>query len=202
MSLPFLESERTQGKTMPETVAVVAVDWTESLQQATAEVFQMMLGCEIETLAGSNSSEPNAESVGGSAAQPAWIEVLFRRDLPADPGQDIEVTAVVGIAGELCGVFKFACGTSAARMMAARMLGITEAEAGDQQWDAIGEICNMVAGNFKSKLPGIGERCMLSVPTIVVGSNYRLRTVAAKRRLEYRFLVQGAPLRVTLELQH
>lgn len=85
--------------------------------------------------------------------------------------------------------------------MAARMLGIEEAEAGDQQWDAIGEICNMVAGNFKAKLPGVGERCMLSVPTIVVGSNYCLRAIAGGLRLEYRFRVNDMLSRIILELQ-
>jgi CheY-specific phosphatase CheX len=184
---------------MSETVAVGA-DWSVLLEEATREVFTMMLGCEVQPEARMNPTETSRETSDTESTTRPMIEVLFRDSTaPSDSGA--EVTAVVGIAGELCGVFNFACGTSAARMMAAKMLGVDEAEAGDQQWDAIGEICNMVAGNFKSKLPGIGERCLLSVPTIVVGSNYRLRTVAGRRRLDYRFHVNLAPARVTLDLQ-
>jgi chemotaxis protein CheX len=184
---------------MLDTVAV-GTEWTVLLEEATREVFTMMLGCEVQSEAGTNSPEVSREPPAGEATRRPMIEVLFR-DSTAAPDTGAEVTAVVGIAGELCGVFNFACGISAARMMAAKMLGVDETEAGDQQWDAIGEICNMVAGNFKSKLPGIGERCMLSVPTIVVGTNYRLRTVAGRRRLDYHFQVNQAQARVTLDLQ-
>lgn len=200
MSSQSLESDHSRVNSMPD-ATTVAADWALLLEQATSEVFSMMLGCEVETLGGQYSSELGNVSPSDGVARPALIEVLFRREPSTPRDHDVEVTAVVGIAGELCGVFKFSCGTMAARMLAARLLGVDEANAGDQQWDAIGEMCNMIGGNFKSKLPGIGERCMLSVPTIVVGSNYRLHTVAGKRKLEYRFAVAGAPLQIALELQ-
>lgn len=174
--------------------------WDEALHEATAEVFSMMLGCEIEAETAHDSCAEAGLSCGQNSSG-SLIEVLFRRDSPANRNADPEVTAVVGMAGEIRGAFHFACGTTAARMMTARMLGIDESDAGEQQWDAIGEICNMIAGNFKSKLPGIGEHCMLSVPTIVVGSNYRLRTIAGKRRLEYRFRIGAACGRVSLEVE-
>lgn len=174
--------------------------WGSLLEEATREVFRMMMNWET-------TSERCAEGMASSfneiccerGKQPS-IEVLFRSSV-SSVSEDPEVTAVVGIAGELCGVLNFACGTSTARRMAARMLGIEEEDAGDQQWDAIGEICNMVAGNFKAKLPRLGERCMLSVPTIVVGSNYSLRAVAGGLRLRYCFQVSAMPCRITLELQ-
>jgi hypothetical protein len=42
----------------------------------------------------------------------------------------------------------------------------------DQVCDAIGEICHMVAGNFKNKLIGLVNSCMLSVPAVVTGRSY------------------------------
>lgn len=185
---------------MPETVTATG-EWFVLLEKATREVFSMMLGCEVVSHTDTSSREMEQELLNVQDGVPPLIQVLFRRDAGAAADAESEVTAVVGIAGELCGALNFACGTAAARMMAACMLGVDEAEAGEQQWDAIGEIANMIAGNFKAKLPGIGERSMLSVPTIVVGSNYRLRTVAGRLRLEYRFTVNSAPARVSLELQ-
>ena len=183
-----------------EAVATTA-NWTPLLEESTREVFGMMLGCEVESQGGDSQHLPmGAAETGGSVHEPV-LQVLFRTDGQVAGNGCSEVTAVVGIAGEICGVMNFACDSCAARKIAARMLGIDEAEAGDQQFDAIGEICNMIAGNFKAKLPGIGEKCMLSVPTIVVGSNYRLRALSGKRRLEYRCLFEGAPLRVALEIQ-
>ncbi len=200
MSLQFLENDPMRDPSIPKTETILA-EWGQLLEEATREVFLMMLDCEVVSEdARGGTAAPIGGVEAGHGTQPL-IEVIFRQDALAEPN-DAEVTAVVGIAGELCGVLNFACGTGAARMMAARMLGVEEDAVGDQQWDAIGEICNMVAGNFKAKLPNIGQRCMLSVPTIVVGSNYRLRAVAGRIRLEYRFRVKTAAARVILELQH
>lgn len=177
----------------------VAADWAELLEQATREVFLMMLGCEMEVQSGQPQSGPPTDLSSEEASRQPAVEVLFQRG--DTPGASPEVTAMVGVAGELCGVLNFVCGLAGARMMAARMLGVDESAAGDQQWDAIGEICNMIAGNFKAKLPELGARCMLSVPTIVFGSNYRLRALAAKRKIDLAFTVEGAPIRLSLELQ-
>jgi Chemotaxis phosphatase CheX len=51
--------------------------------------------------------------------------------------------------------------------MASRMLGVQPGEIGREGCDAFGEICNMIAGNFKNKISGLGNGCMLSVPTII-----------------------------------
>lgn len=177
----------------------VAPDWAKLLEEATREVFSMMLGCEMEVQSGQPQCGLPANGPSEEASNQPGVEVLFQR--AGTPGANPEVTAMVGVAGELCGVLNFVCGSSGARMMAARMLGVDEAAAGEQQWDAIGEICNMIAGNFKAKLPEIGSRCMLSVPTIVFGSNYRLRALAAKRKIDLAFCVEGAPVRLSLELQ-
>ncbi len=173
-------------------------EWTVVLADATREVFNIMLGCEIESLGEDNVATGNDGSPGVQS-EPV-LQVLFPKDGEHGSG-NAEVTAVVGIAGEICGVLNFACSIVATKKIAARMLGIAEEDTGEQQYDAIGEICNMIAGSFKMKLPGLGDRCMLSVPTIVVGSNYRLRALSGKRRLEYRCSFEGSTLRVTLEIQ-
>jgi hypothetical protein len=36
-------------------------------------------------------------------------------------------------------------------------------------------VCNMVIGNFKSKTGKVGERSVLSVPTVIHGHDYRVR---------------------------
>src|SRR5271166_3949153 len=62
-----------------------------------------------------------------------------------------DVTAMVGLAGQLCGVLRVCCNEKAAVLMTSRMLGVPLDKAGPEVADALGEICNMVAGNFKNK---------------------------------------------------
>ena len=84
--------------------------------------------------------------------------------------------------------------------MASKMLGMPPEEVDNDSWDALGEIANMIAGNFKGKLSGVGNHCMLSVPTIIVGSDYETRSMAAANMIEAIFEFEQTPLWVTLEL--
>ena len=111
-----------------------------------------------------------------------------------------EITAMVGLAGQLCGLLTLRCSSQSAAAMASKMLGIEVKEADQQMWDAVGEIANMIAGNFKNKLTGLADRCMLSVPTVISGSDYNYRSMADTGPLEVILLFEGLPLVVTLEV--
>jgi CheY-specific phosphatase CheX len=51
-----------------------------------------------------------------------------------------EITSMVGLAGQLCGVLTPRCSFVTAAMMASKMLGVEPNQADQQMWDAIGEI--------------------------------------------------------------
>jgi CheY-specific phosphatase CheX len=111
-----------------------------------------------------------------------------------------EFTALVGLAGSLCGVLSIRCSNEAACTMASKMLGMSAEEVDSESLDALGEIANMIAGNFKGKLSGVGNHCMLSVPTIIVGSDYATRSMAVGNTIEAVFDFEEEPVRVILEL--
>ncbi len=145
--------------------------WVSTLQLSVQEVFELMLACPLEVPAGS----------------------------PAEEGLDI--TAMVGLAGQLCGILTVRCSAKSASHMASRMLGIDPDKAGPEVWDAIGEICNMVAGNFKNKISGLGDGCLLSVPTVITGGDYSLRSPVNE---EFRsvLLFEGEPIVLCLEVHN
>jgi chemotaxis protein CheX len=161
-------------KSFPETSLPVAIfdrtTWTPLLELSAREVFDIMLGTKLQSI----------ESTANS--------------------NDGEFTALVGLAGSLCGVLSIRCNDQAARIMASKMLGMPPEEVDNDSWDALGEIANMIAGNFKGKLSGVGNHCMLSVPTIIVGSDYETRSMAAGNTIEAIFEFEQKPLWVTLEL--
>jgi chemotaxis protein CheX len=96
-----------------------------------------------------------------------------RLDAAPEPAPEnfLDVTPMVGLAGSLCGLFTLRCSSQSAALMATKMLGADGAGAKSQMEDAVGEVCNIVAGNFKNKISGIGDGCKLSVPTVITGSN-------------------------------
>ena len=114
----------------------------------------------------------------------------------------LDVTSMVGLAGELCGVLSIRCNQESAILMASKMLGVEPNEVGAELSDALGEIGNMVAGNFKNKIAGLGDSCMLSVPTVIMGNDYDVHSPADSDTLELSLLFENKPLTISLALHN
>ena len=123
------------------------------------------------------------------------LDLMQRKD--ENKGQ---FTALVGLAGSICGVLSVRCSSDTARAVAGKMLGMAPEYAGKESFDALGEIANMIAGNFKAKLCCVGNTCMLSIPTIIVGSDYESRSMMACDVIEIACEFEKNPLCITLEL--
>jgi len=145
-------------------------NWLPVLELAVEEVFEIMVGCRVKPVAHSEH-KPNGE-----------------------------FTAMIGLAGALCGILSVCCDRKTASQIARKMLGDTATSA-DEVGDALGEICNMIAGNFKNKLAGTDERCMLSVPTVISGEEYSVHSMADGNSVETIVLFEDVPVAVRLELQ-
>jgi chemotaxis protein CheX len=145
-------------------------NWLPILQLAVEEVFEIMLGSRVKP-----ATQPEHQPNG-------------------------ELTAMIGLAGSLCGILTVRCDTKTAFQVAKSMLG-DAAKSEEEVADALGEICNMIAGNFKNKLAGTDERCMLSVPTVITGGEYSLHSLAEGNSMEAVLLFEDAPIAVRLQLQ-
>ena len=64
--------------------------------------------------------------------------------------------------------------------------------------DAIGEVCNMIAGAWKGFDPELASGCLLSTPTVVAGSSYKLFGQRAPIRIERRYRFEEMTFGVTI----
>lgn len=145
-------------------------DWIPLIDTAAKEVFELMLGSKLSPLIGAEATNLN-------------------------------VTAMVGLAGQLCGVLSVRCSGKAAALMASKMLGVDLDKVGaGEVSDALGEVSNMVAGNFKNKIAGLAEGCMLSPPTVITGSDYDLHSMADSPALDLRVLFESMPIIISLQI--
>jgi chemotaxis protein CheX len=144
-------------------------NWLPILELAVEEVFEVMVGSRVKPVAHSG----------------------------VKPRE--EFTAIVGLAGALCGILTVCCDAKTAHRVTKCMLGDT-ADTEEQVVDALGEICNMITGNFKNKLTGTDDRCMLSVPTVISGGEHSFHSLADGNFLETVLLFEGAPIAVRLQL--
>jgi len=119
----------------------------------------------------------------------------------ADPPVVADVTVMVGFSGQWRGVFGLHCQAHTACRLATLALGCPTDEFDERVLDAVGEIANMVAGSFKSKIPGLGENSLLSVPSIISGADYHLHSASGGEHLEMSLSCEGSPLWLTLDLR-
>ena len=135
----------------------------ENLTSSVLEVFETMIGIPRESM---QVGEPGAPL-----------------------GMTESVTAVVGFGGILSGACVITCDESSARQIAARMTGMEFDTLDDVVKDAAGEICNMVAGAWKSRVPELAASCGLSVPAVISGRDYNLHMQSPEFSLQqvYRF---------------
>ncbi len=113
----------------------------------------------------------------------------------------LDLTAMVGLAGQMCGSLSLRCDQKSAALMASKMLGLELDNVGPEMADAIGEVCNIIAGNFKNKISGMGNGCMLSVPTVITGTDYILYSNADSPGLEVRLLFESKPIVISLQIR-
>lgn len=161
---------RAAGKASEGTRSTSHDGWRDELTKAACEVFEIMLGTSL-----------------ASATD-------------EDPPLVANFAAMVGLAGSLCGVLGLHTSFECAKKIAATMLGCDEVGAGDDAQDAFGEVCNMIAGSFKAKIAGLADGCALSVPTVIMGRDFALYSLANGEHYEVMFSFDGKPLCVTLDL--
>jgi chemotaxis protein CheX len=145
-------------------------DWPVILRETALEVFSTMVGVALTVPEESN------------------IPVMTH------------VTGMVGIAGPLSAILTLRCRGAAAIKLASQMLGVSLEDAAAQKFDAVGEICNIVAGLFKAKI-GLGDSCGLSVPTVIVGKDYKIRAAGNDERLELQLLYERDPIWIALDIR-
>jgi chemotaxis protein CheX len=134
---------------------LIAINNTPTLDQSVQEVFGLMLGTPV--------------TVSEAAVAPTNIPITL--------------TAVIGLAGAISGAYSVVVNETTAKQIAATMLGIEVTSLDDTVYDALGEITNILAGAWKSKIESLHSACLLSVPTVVTGTHYDIHKKTSTFRL-------------------
>jgi chemotaxis protein CheX len=158
----------SQGTAVAAGKPVNVARFEEYLDRATNEVFSTMMGVGC-------APAPGEPTMGGES-----------------------ISAVIGLAGALSGSLVLYTSSEAAMRMAEKMTGIAPEEVDEMVRDAIGEVCNMVAGAWKGFDPSLASGCLLSTPTVVAGTSYELFSQKAPVRILRRYLFETLTFTVTI----
>jgi CheY-specific phosphatase CheX len=115
------------------------------------------------------------------------VVVLNGEQREVDGGN--RIVGSVSFAGDVMGNVTINVTDDFARLMTAAMLDmeVSEIEGEEEIHDVIGELCNMIGGDLKSRLCDSGLPCKLSIPSITCGNSFTVesRGWAKKERLSF-----------------
>jgi chemotaxis protein CheX len=144
----------------------------DELLAATRDVFKTMVFHEVET----------APPIAGGAKRPG-----------------ANVVGTVAFAGKTSGLVVFYCTLDGAQGITASMLGIDPGSVNGEMPDAIGELTNMIAGSFRTRMAQLrGDAWAISIPTVTVGSDFYTKYVSDVQRVLCPFKMGTAELFVEL----
>lgn len=109
------------------------------------------------------------------------------RAVPVDSeamSAEAHIASAVGFIGDMTGVVYIYASSTYANQMTAAMLEMPDSDVqGDEMVnDAMGELANMIVGNLKAALVEKGMSCVLTIPSIVRGSNISIEAVSSATR--------------------
>ena len=121
----------------------------DAVRGATENVFSTMMELKVEALEPSDHKEPDA--VDG-------------------------VVSLLGFTGPWTGTGMFYCSNDLACRLGSALLMTEVEEVNGEVLDGIGELANMILGNFKETIEPQTGPLALTVPTVVYGKNFQTRS--------------------------
>ena len=125
----------------------------EFVRTSTADVFSTMLGLEI--VSEPEYSDQNAPTVSDG------------------------VLAFVGMAGSWTGAGAISCSATFACRICNQLLMTDATSVNEEVLDAVGEVANMIIGNFKTMVEEHLGPLGLSIPTVIYGRNFTSRSLGS-----------------------
>jgi chemotaxis protein CheX len=141
---------------------------SESLSRATLDVFGTMLG--VDAVAGERFTEK------------------------APPHPSHGVVSLIGMAGSWAGTGVMSCSAELACKLSGRLLLAEYESVNDEVLDAMGELTNMVIGNFKNDIEQHVGPLGLSIPTVIFGRNFVARSATENDWIVVPFECEGDTL--------
>ncbi len=113
---------------------------------------------------------PFVEAVQHLFATMLETEIFISKPfVQTDNTQAADVTAVIGLSGDVVGGVALCFPMKSAVNAAGKFAGVEMSRDHEDFADALGELANIIAGQAKAKLDGLS--CTVSLPTVMIGKN-------------------------------
>lgn len=91
-----------------------------------------------------------------------------------------DVSGIIGLTGEASGTISVSFSEECILAIVSSMFGEEMPELNDEVKDAVGEITNMISGQARQKLEGMGRNLKAAIPTVIAGKNHSVTHITSK----------------------
>lgn len=112
-----------------------------------------------------------------------------------------QVVATVALAGYRSGVVSFHSTFDGAREITGALLSMPPDQVNGELTDAMGEVANMVAGSFRTRLAATEPPSVIAVPSVTMGSDFSTRFLCNGARVLCPFTMGDREIVVELILE-
>jgi chemotaxis protein CheX len=109
-----------------------------------------------------------------------------------------KVVCLVGFAGQWSGSGSISCSASLACAISGKLLLADYTAVNDDVLDAMGEMANMIVGNFKDEAAAALGPLSLSTPTVIYGNNFQTRNWNGQSWIAVPFCCEGERFEVKI----
>lgn len=88
-----------------------------------------------------------------------------------------DVSGIIGITGDMIGSLAISFGESCICHIVGSMVGESYSEAGQEVFDAVGEITNMISGVARTHMEKEGMHVYAAIPSVVYGKNHTINHI-------------------------
>lgn len=117
-----------------------------------------------------------------------------------EPDRHHRVVATVAFAGHRTGFVSFHSSIDIANEIAGAMLGLPTERVNGEMPDAMGEIANMIAGSFRTKMAALEPPWTITCPSVTVGAEFSTRYPSEVSEARVPFTMNGRTVEVELIL--
>lgn len=121
-------------------------------------------------------------------------------DAPATTHTHPHVVATVAFAGYRNGFVSFSSSIDTANAIAGAMLGIPHERVNGEMPDAMGEVANMIAGSFRTRMAQFEPAWTITCPSVTVGRDFSTRYPSEVSEVRIPFTMNGETVEVELIL--
>lgn len=107
------------------------------------------------------------------------------------------IGAIVGLAGAMRGSCMVHVDRISGMRIAELLKGSTDNDL-ETIHDALGELCNLITGTWKGRIPELASGCMLSPPVVIEGQDFRCHSQPSPFHIQSRYRFGSDELEVTL----